>query len=153
MAYFGECKARHELTEHELYFWIKLLDELGDDEIARQDRLACMELHHKTDEVDGFGLSALPRVEQARILRSLEMNLSPRRTIDRKAPGAYSLKHDSENYIRYEEGRACYYVSELQAAVCMRMLGYRRSYTGRYNVSMLSYNRMRRRIVAMKRGR
>lgn len=139
---------QHVKTAHELAFWICWLDQLGDEEIRQIDWKEC----HRTREVEKSGLSALPRIEQARILAAYELNLSPRATLDRQAPGSFDLRHDAEDHIRLTEGRR-YHVSELQCRTCMRILGYRRTFTDKYNVSMSSYHRWRRRLDDMKRIR
>ena len=130
---------RGVLDKSALSFWIKWLDEYTDDEIRLFDRELC----RTPDEIAAFGLSALPRLEMARIMRVLEMNLTGRKTIDAHAPTSYALKHRAERWIQLEEGRS-YYVSTLQAAVIMRVLGYRTTWEEprRYNVSMRSYHAM-----------
>lgn len=133
------------LDDRDLVFWIRWLDDYGDRRIWMFDR----EGTRDDTEVAEFGLSALPRVEQARIMRVLELNLTGRKSIDRHAPGAYSLKHDVEHYVQLEEGRP-YYVSRLQAATVMRLLGYHHDDAGRYNVSMKSYHRLRDRIAGTR---
>ena len=140
----------HVVTEQELTFWVRWLNDIGDDRIRMIDRAECNSL----DEVEDFGLSALPRTEQARIMRAFELNLNGRATLDKHAPGSYSLKHDAENWIRLTEGRP-YYVSELQCRTCMHILGYHRTWgkCNRYNVSMLSYHRWRRKIDELRRTR
>ena len=141
----GHDATCHMLSDGDLTFWTRWLDEYTDEQIRAIDR----EHAHDEDEIASFGLSALPRLEQARIMRVLELHLTGRATVDRWAPGAYSLKHDAERFIQLEEGRP-YYVSRLQAATVMRILGYRHDGEGRYNVSMKSYNRLRERISAMR---
>lgn len=133
------CVRGRALEEHELNFWLRWIDEYSDDDIRRIDEALC-----KTpDEIAEFGLSALPRIEMARIMRVAELNLTGRKTIARYAPTAYALKHRFERYIQLEECRM-YYVSELQAAVIMRILGYRTTdeRPRRYNVSMKAYNKL-----------
>ena len=138
-----------ELGEDDLRFWLDWLEELGPDRIRALDFELCRDI----GEAEEMGLSALPALEAARIMRVAELNLRPRETVDRNAPTAYGLKHDFERWVELEEGR-CYYVSELQASVVMCLLGYRRTpcRPRRYNVSMRSYNRMRDRIRAMAAG-
>lgn len=138
---------QHVVTEEELTFWIRWLDTIGDERIRKYDR----DEWNVAGDVDVFGLSAIDRTEQARILRAFELNLSGRATLDKHAPGSYGLKHDAESWISLTEGRP-YYVSELQCRTCMRILGYHRTYGrhGRYNVSMLSYHRWRRKIDELR---
>ena len=138
------------LDEHDLMFWMTWLDEIGDEEIANLDLKEC----YSMQEVEHFGLSKLPRVEQARVLRVLDINLTRRKTADSSAPGAVQLRDDVERHIRLEEGHSLYLVSVLQVRTCMRILGYRRTGTirgGRYNVSMVSLNRWHRRMAGMRR--
>ena len=124
------------LTADDLRFWIAWLEDYADDYIRAINRALC----RSVDEVDDFGLSSLPRVEMARIMRAAELHLTARKTVDRHAPTAYGLKHRLERYISLSEGRG-YYVSELQCKTIMHILGYRaEGYPGRYNVSMRSYN-------------
>lgn len=134
--YYRPAPEQRILTADDLHFWLIWLEEYTDEQIRAIDRALCRHV----DEVEGFGLSSLPRVEMARIMRAAELHLTARKTVDRYAPTAYGLKHKLERYIALSEGR-CYYVSELQCKAIMHILGYRaEGYPGRYNVSMRSYN-------------
>lgn len=126
------------LDEHDLGFWLRWINEYSDEQIYLIDRELC----RTPDEIPEFGLSALPRLEMARIMRVPELNLTGRKSIDPHAPTAYALKHRFERWIQLEESRP-YYVSELQAAVVMQILGYRTTWEKprRYNVSMRAYSK------------
>lgn len=142
---------KRELDEHDLWFWLRWLNDYTDHEIYLFDRELCRD----ESEIEDFGLSALPRLEMARIMRVLELNLTPRKSTDSFAPTAYGLKHVVESYIRKEEGRRFYYVSELQAASIMRILGYQRTHDKprRYNVSMRSYHKLLDKLHDMSEGK
>ena len=139
---------QHVANESDLLFWMKWLDDVGDDKIARIDWLES----YDAERVEREGLSRLRRVDQARILRALDENLRMRATIDKKAPGSQAIAADASKWLHLTEG-VSRYVTDLQVRTVMKILGYRRSTflrEGRYNVSLPSIKQWERKIAAMR---
>lgn len=119
----GRTRFEIELLRFEYYEHV--LDALGAGTIARMDREesamqygGCPEAEQGGGE---FTFSALPRDKQAAILHALDVNLPTRtKRPNRNAGTSYALKHAVERYTGF-------YVSNLQAKVAMRILGFKRS--------------------------
>ena len=116
----------------------RILDSLEPGTLERYDREESGIQYGGLDEYkqDGgaLGFSALERPEQLAILKAIDTHL-PRHTlrIDLRTGTSYSLKHTLEKAVGF-------YVSNLQAKVAMRLLGYRRGKNSKlnpcYNISI-----------------
>lgn len=117
-------------------YYVRLLDELGDERIAEIDREESGYQVGGVSECEqsggAFTFSALDRDEQADILKAIADNLPTMTCRPNFRTGtSYALKHRIENYL----GR---YTSNLQSKTAMRILGYIRSgddLNPHYNVS------------------
>ena len=115
---------RFELALIRFEYYERIVDSLGAETIARFDREesgyqygGCWEHEQGGGE---FTFSALPRDKQAAILHALDVNLPTRnKRPNANAGTSYAIKHAVERFTGF-------YVSNLQAKVAMRILGYQR---------------------------
>ena len=119
-------------TEH----YIRLIEELGGEALARYDAEESGRQFgggREHEQAGGqFTFSAMCRSDQAAVLRAIDENLPTRTKRPNGNTGtSYALKHVIERYVGF-------YVSNLQAKVAMRVLGYERGGDGLnpcYNVT------------------
>lgn len=109
-------------------YYARLLDELGRETIARYDREESGRQHGGTMEHEQSGgcftFSALPRDKQTAILDAIATNLPTKlKRVNHSTGTSYGLKHAIERYTGF-------YVSNLQAKVAFRILGYSRDEWG-----------------------
>lgn len=102
----------------------RILDGLDEETIARYDReesgYQCGGMYEDEQGGGAYTFAALCRSDRVAILRALDENLPTRTTRPNRNTGtSYALKHIIERYTGF-------YVSNLQAKVAMRILGYER---------------------------
>ena len=109
---------------HDLDYYVRMLDSLGDETLRRYDREEAGRFDGGAyeDEQGGGALtfSAMCRNDQAAILRALDVNLPTRTKRPNLYAGtSYGLKHSAERYLGF-------YVSNLACKTAMRVLGFKR---------------------------
>ena len=126
--------------ENELKRYERMLEAVGPRRIRELElsEAGFFEGGRSESEVMGQCFTVLDIREQAEIVRALDMNLEPVKQVDRCGPTSYAIKHAAERM-------AGFYVSNLQAKVALRLLGYKRGLDDddrlypKYNISRVSW--------------